>query len=65
MTIINLTTFDCSVCGESIPDKDLEKLVKARLNAGSLVIVCPACLAKELKDKEVAKRRESLVLYVT
>ena len=43
----------------------MDKIVKVRLEVGSLVIVCPTCLGKELKDKEVAKRRESLVLYAT
>ena len=65
MSIIDIETFDCSVCGYPIPDRDLEKLAKFRVEKNSLQIICPTCLDKEVKDKAVNKRRESLVVCTT
>jgi len=65
MSIIDIFTFSCSNCGDLIPDRDLERLAMIRVEGSKLRIVCPDCIAKEVKDKEVNKRRQSMVVLTT
>jgi len=62
MTVTDIYTFCCSSCGELIPDRELEELVRVRTEGRSLFIICPACLEVEEKEKEVQRKRQSMVI---
>ena len=61
MSVHDLSSFYCSLCGESIPDRDLEKLATVRLseNKQGIEVICGDCLSKEEESK---KKRGTLVI---
>ena len=63
MSVSDLRTFSCSICGEPIPDRELEKLVEFRCIAGNIQVICPECINKELKAKKREALKRSLVVY--
>jgi len=65
MSVIDIFTFSCSNCGGLIPDRDLEQLAMIRVEGSKLQIICPDCIERETKDKEVNKRRQSMVVLTT
>ena len=65
MPVVNIETFQCSTCHNRIPDKDLESLVKVRVEEGSLQIICPKCIEQGINDEEVNERRQSMVVMTT
>lgn len=60
--IEDIKTFHCSECGNPIPDRDMEELIFKSVE-GKIQIICPDCIAAVAKDKEINKRRQSLVVY--
>ena len=52
MSVHDLSTFCCSLCNKSIPDRDLEKLATVRLSENKQIeVICGDCLSKKKEKK--------------
>ena len=59
MSVHDLSSFCCSLCGKPIPDKDLKELATIRLSKNrTLEVVCGDCISEGAPEK----KRGSLII---